>query len=345
MFDRRSSEGTILSATALFVDSAAIENQLAAARQAIATRDTISRVVLTACGGSFAVMQPIEYLFGTKAVSLEATALNAAEFTSRASSRVDADTLVVLCSHSGTTPETVAAAKHARERGALTVAFTFDPTSPLAEASEHVVAYQHGEGKSEAHVGPALLLRLAAGILDDREQAGIAGAVDEAVAQLPTLVPAAREAHSAAADAWGYRHRREPLIYTMAAGSNYGSAYSFAICLLQEMQWVHSAAIHAGEYFHGPFEITEEDVPFIALLGLDETRSVEQRAVDFVTKHSDRVLVLDAQEFGLDVVAPEVRGIFAHLLFNVVLRAYADALADHRGHPLSVRRYMWRMEY
>lgn len=334
-----------MSATALFVDSAAIEDQLVAARQAIATRDTLSRVVLTACGGSYAVMQPIEYLFGTTSTSLEAVALNAAEFTARASSRVDAETLVILCSHSGTTPETVAAAKHARERGALTVAFTFDPTSPLAEAAEYVIAYQHGEGKSEAHVGPALLLRLAAGILDDREQTGIATAIDEGVAQLPTLVSTAREAHAAAADAWGYASRREPLIYTMGAGSNFGSAYSFAICLLQEMQWVHSAAIHAGEYFHGPFEITEQDVPFIALLGLDETRAVEQRAVDFVTSKSEKTLVLDAEDFGLEAVAPEVRGIFAHLLFNIVLRAYADALADHRGHPLSVRRYMWRMEY
>ncbi|WP_372469124.1 SIS domain-containing protein [Microbacterium maritypicum] len=334
-----------MSATALFVDSATIESQLAAARQAIATRENISRVVLTACGGSYAVMQPIEYFFGTTAKTLEATALNAAEFTSRASSRVDAETLVILCSHSGTTPETVQAAKHARERGALTVAFTFDPTSPLAEAAEYVVAYQHGEGKSEAHVGPALILRLVAGILDDREQAGLATAIDDAVAQLPALVPALREAHAVAADEWGYSSRREPLIYTLASGSNFGTAYSFAICLLQEMQWVHSAAIHAGEYFHGPFEITEEDVPFIALLGLDETRPVEQRAVDFLTSHSKRVLVIDAQEFGLDAVSPEVRGIFAHLLFNVVLRAYADALADHRGHPLSVRRYMWRMEY
>lgn len=334
-----------MSATALFVDSATIESQLAAARQAIATRENISRVVLTACGGSYAVMQPIEYFFGTTAKELEATALNAAEFTSRASSRVDAETLVILCSHSGTTPETVQAAKHARERGALTVAFTFDPTSPLAEAAEYVVAYQHGEGKSEAHVGPALILRLVAGILDDREEAGLATAIDDAVAQLPALVPALREAHAVGADEWGYSSRREPLIYTLASGSNFGTAYSFAICLLQEMQWVHSAAIHAGEYFHGPFEITEEDVPFIALLGLDETRPVEQRAVDFLTSHSKRVLVIDAQEFGLDAVSPEVRGIFAHLLFNVVLRAYADALADHRGHPLSVRRYMWRMEY
>ncbi|MGI0519466.1 SIS domain-containing protein [Microbacterium maritypicum] len=334
-----------MSATALFVDSAMIESQLAAARQAIATRENISRVVLTACGGSYAVMQPIEYFFGTRAKNLEAAALNAAEFTSRSSSRVDGDTLVILCSHSGNTPETVAAAKHARERGALTVAFTFDPASPLAEAAEHVVAYQHGEGKSEAHVGPALILRLVAGILDDREQAGVAAAIDDAVAQLPTLVPALRESHAVGADEWGYASRREPLIYTVASGSNFGTAYSFAICLLQEMQWVHSAAIHAGEYFHGPFEITEEDVPFIALLGLDETRLVEQRAVDFLTAHSKRVLVIDAEDFGLDTVASEVRGIFAHLLFNIVLRAYADALADHRGHPLSVRRYMWRMEY
>ena len=131
----------------------------------------------------------------------------------------------------------------------------------------------------------------------------------------------------------------------MAAGSNYGTAYSFAICLLQEMQWVHSAAIHAGEYFHGPFEVTDIDVPFIALLGLDETRPVEQRAVDFLVKHSDRALVIDAETFGLGRFDPAVRGIVAHLLFNPVLRTYADALADHRGHPLSVRRYMWRMEY
>lgn len=342
---QKAPEGTILSATALFVDSATIETQLRDARAAIAAREDISRIVLTACGGSYAVMLPIEYLFGTRATGLEAVALNAAEFTARGSSRVDENALVILCSHSGTTPETVEAARHARSRGALTVAFTFDPASPLAEASEHVIAYQHGEGKSEAHVGSALILRLAAGILDDREQAGIADAIDEAVAQLPTLVPALKERYAEAADKWGFESRREPLIYTMAAGSNYGTAYSFAICLLQEMQWVHSAAIHAGEYFHGPFEVTDEDVPFIALLGLDETRGIEERAVDFLTKHSQRVLVIDAEDFGLDTVPADVRGVFAHLLFNIVLRAYADALADHRGHPLSVRRYMWRMEY
>jgi fructoselysine 6-phosphate deglycase len=252
---------------------------------------------------------------------------------------------VILCSHSGETPETVAAAAHARSLGALTVAFTHELGSPLAEAAEYVVGYQHGPEKSESYVAPALLLRLAAGILDDLEGADLSGRIDDAVAQLPRLVGDLREAHTAPADAYGADYKNEKLIYTMAAGSNYGPAYSFAICLLQEMQWIHSQAIHAGEYFHGPFEVTDRDVPFIALVGLDETRAVEQRAVDFLTQYSDRALVIDANTFGLESVDESVRGIVSHLLFGPVMRAYADALADHRGHPLSVRRYMWRMAY
>ncbi len=334
-----------MSTAVLSTDIDTIESQLTAAREAIAARTAVSNVILTACGGSYAVMLPGQYFLDTRAGRLEAHAVNAAEFTSRSSRLVGEQSVVVLCSHSGTTPETVAAAEHARTAGALTISFTNDPASPLAQASELVIPYQHGPEKSESHVAPALLLRLLAGLLDEREGLGVGEKVDEAIRHLPALVSAAREAHREPADRYGADYKHEPLIYTMASGSNYGSAYSFAICLLQEMQWIHSAAIHAGEYFHGPFEVTDRDVPFIALVGLDETRGVEQRAVDFLTAHSDRALVIDAQEFGLEVVDESLRGIVAHLVFNVVLRAYADALADHRGHPLSVRRYMWRMEY
>ena len=334
-----------MSATVTFVDSATIEQQLVAARAAIAAREAVDRVILTACGGSYAVLMPVEYLLDTKGASFEARVINAAEFTSRASSKIDERTVVVLCSHSGNTPETVEAARHARARGALTVAFTFDPASPLAEESELVIAYQHGPGKSEAHTGPGLTLRLAAGMLDDLDGTTLSAATDAAVASLTTRADAARAAFAERADAWAFDSRREELIYTMASGADYGTAYSFAVCLLQEMQWVHSACIHAGEYFHGPFEITDVDVPFIALLGLDETRPVEQRAVDFLTKYSRKALVVDARDFGLDDVDAQIRGVFAQIIFHIVLRSLADALADHRGHPLSVRRYMWRMDY
>jgi fructoselysine 6-phosphate deglycase len=33
------------------------------------------------------------------------------------------------------------------------------------------------------------------------------------------------------------------------------------------------------------------------------------------------------------------------MIFTPLLRNYAIRLADDRGHPLTVRRYMWRMDY
>lgn len=325
--------------------SEAIEAQLTAAREAIAALPAVGNVVLAACGGSFAVLLPVEFFLSTHTVALNTAALSAAEFTCRDSALVGSETVVILCSHSGTTPETVAAAEHARARGALTVAFTNDPESPLAEAAEYVITYQHGENKSPSYAGPPLALRLAAGLLTDREGLALADPVDDAVRQLPGILAAAEEYYRPIADRWAFERRSDKLIYTLSAGANYGPAYAFSICLLQEMLWIHSAAIHAGEFFHGPLEIADVDVTFIATLGLDQARDMEQRAIDFVQKRSKQVLVVDAAEFGLEQVDEQVRGAVAHLVLGPVLRIFADELADHSGHPLSVRRYMWRMDY
>lgn len=322
-----------------------IEDQLAAAIAAIASRQEVRNVFLTACGGSYALMLPAQYALSVETSAFDAHALTAGEFLARDPKALGSDSVVICCSHSGNTPETVDAARHARERGALTIAFTHVLDSPLAQAAEYAIGYQHGEGKSESYTSAPLLLRLVFALLAARDGNGKLPEIEAAVRALPELVVSAKEAHAKAADAYGRDYKNEKLIYTMAAGSNYGVAYSFAICLLQEMQWIHSQGIHAGEYFHGPFEITDTDVPFIALLGLDNARGMEERAVEFLQRYSDRTLIIDARTFDLSGVAETVRGYVAPLLFSPVLRTYADALADHRGHPLSVRRYMWRMEY
>jgi fructoselysine 6-phosphate deglycase len=114
---------------------------------------------------------------------------------------------------------------------------------------------------------------------------------------------------------------------------------------LMEMQWIHSHALHAGEYFHGPFEILDKDVPVIQLLGLDETRPLEERSLEFTQKYCNRLVVLDALEFDLTGVAETVKGYIAPLVLQTVLRQYAEELAEARNHPLSTRRYMWKVPY
>lgn len=321
------------------------EAQIAAALAAVKARAKLTEVFYVACGGSYALMLPNQYALDRHARSIAAHALNAAEFIARDPARLGPTSLVILCSHSGTTPETVEAAKFARAKGALTIALTNLPGSPLDLAVEFPVYYAHAPKTFAADHSDAVMAKLTFGILAAREQNPLAAKIDSAIAALPGLIDTAVTAHSLRIASFAESHKREPVIYTMGAGANYATAYSYAICIFQEMQWIHSAAIHAGEYFHGPFEITDFDVPFIVLRGLGASQKMDDRGLAFVTKYSQRVTVLDAEELGLGAIDPQVVEHVEPMVFGTLLRVYCDKLADSRGHPLTTRRYMWKMDY
>nr|WP_272948253.1 type II asparaginase [Trabulsiella odontotermitis] len=65
------------------------------------------------------------------------------------------------------------------------------------------------------------------------------------------------------------------------------------------MQWIHSACIHSGEFFHGPFEITDANTPFFFQLSEGSARPVDERALNFLKKYGRRIEVVDAKELGL----------------------------------------------
>ena len=91
--------------------------QIKAALAAVAARPSVTDVYYVACGGSYSIMLPNQYAMDRHATSLAGHALNAAEFLARNPARLGASSVVILCSHSGTTPETVEAARFARAKG------------------------------------------------------------------------------------------------------------------------------------------------------------------------------------------------------------------------------------
>lgn len=322
-----------------------IDAQIANALDAVAGRENVTDIFFVACGGSYANMLPNQYIVEREAQAIIGNALNAAEFKARAPKRLGKNSVVIACSHSGTTPETVEAVKIARAAGALTISLTHDLGSPLDQESEFTVSYVHAPMTMSPVHSAAVLQRLTFGILKVREGNTKADDFDKGLAAFPALAEKLVADYCDKVAEFAESHKREAIIYTMASGANFGQAYSFAICLLQEMQWVHSAAIHAGEYFHGPFEITDFDVPFLQLMGLGPSRSMDERALAFAKKYSERVTVLDAKDLGVTSLPESVSEYLAPLVFSPVLRAYADKLSEAKGHPLTVRRYMWKMEY
>ncbi|WP_236015341.1 SIS domain-containing protein [Planococcus soli] len=318
-------------------------NQIANVLEAVKSRD-IQNVYFVACGGSMASLSFGEY-FISKETEVPSFVYTANEFIHRNPKSVGENTLVILRSHSGTTPETVEAASFAREKGALTVSISMEAESPLCQAAEHIVHYNYKDGSDaidgEVGIFYTLIFELLNALAPNEKYKRV-------VSQLPNvgeLIQKNIEQFADAANEFGKKNKREHIIYTMASGAYIHHAYSFTSCLLMEMLWIHSNAIHSGEFFHGPFEITDYDVPFLVVKGAGTSRPLDERALDFVQKFSDKVEVVDIETLNYEGVDEDLKEYFGPALAGSVLRLYADALAEHTGHPLSVRRYMWKMDY
>lgn len=317
--------------------------QIQAAIEAV-RKKKIKNIYFVACGGSKASLGVGEY-FIDRDLKIPSWVYTSNEFIHRSPKALDENSLVITKSHSGTTPETVEATKFAREKGALTISITFDAESPLAKAGEYLVHYNYKDG-SDVIDGPVgiywtFIFELLNAI-DPNEK------YERALSQLvnlETLIASNQKKVEEAANEFGIRNKREKLIYTMASGAYFDEVYSFTSCLLMEMLWINSNAIHAGEYFHGPFEVTDYDVPFLIVKGEGASRPLDERAIAFAEKFSKNVEVIDVAEFDFTGVDGDLKEYFGPVLVGSVMRLYADGLAEHTGHPLSVRRYMWKMEY
>ena len=137
------------------------------------------------------------------------------------------------------------------------------------------------------------------------------------------------------AEKWAKMYKDEKLIYTMGSGSAHSVAYSFAICLLMEMQWINSSAIHSGEYFHGPFEITDRETPFIVFMSEGRTRPLDQRALDFLKQYAEKLMIVDVKELGINTIDDKVVEFFNPLLLVHAIRVFAQKLSEERKHPLT----------
>jgi fructoselysine 6-phosphate deglycase len=324
----------------------ALNQKVQTAISAFAQRD-IFHVFLVGCGGSLSIMHAGKYFLDRHSGRLACDLYNADEFVCRDPARLGPGALVLLCSQTGATVETVRAAEHARQRGALTVAMTLDLFSPLARSVDVAVAYESsyttGAKIDAARSNYGVLLSLLAQLVETREDAKLISPLSESLGHLNAVIDRAHESCSAKLAAYAPRFARQRTIYTLASGAAFGAAYSFAICVLMEMQWYDSQAIHANEFFHGPFEVVDKTACFIVLDGLDDTRRLTQRARAFLLKFGapENILVLDPMDLEMTGIEETFRPYLAPLILFDVLWRFAYRLADLRQQPmLEGRRYM-----
>ena len=303
-------------------------------------------VYFVACGGSRATMNPGKYILERETDKITTDIYTAKEFAAAPPKRFSENSIVVLNFYSGTTAETVEACQLAKEKGARTIAFSMFPEKAIGIADE-VVFYEDEPSNPPPNfltIFPAVY-QVVFTILDVLEQTSYTPLIQHAMEQLDHIYATERAKRAEELRAFADKYYNEPIFYTTGAGMDYQMCYIMTVCILLEAQWIHSAAFHAGEFFHGPFEVVDKNTPYFCVLGLDETRSMEERALEFLLRYSDKVFAIDAKDFDLSSIDERVRKFVAPVILNRVMQMYGEALATRRAHPLSIRRYMGKVKY
>lgn len=322
-----------------------LANVKAIVAEIVASHD-VKSVAFVGCGASSSELYPGYYFLKDAARTLRPFHFTASEFNQDTPAWVDESAAVITCSLGGTTPEAVEANHVAKSLGATVIAVTHAAGSALTEEADYSIVHGFELNYAAKIEKMGYVIALAVELLQQTEGYEHYDAMLDGFDRIFDLAEsAANHAKGFAAD-FGRQFKDDPLIYYMSSGASLDVAYSSSICLMMEMQWVNSGSFHSGEYFHGPFEITDKDVPFVLFMNDGKTRKADARALTFLNRFDAKVAVVDAKDYGLSSeIAGSVVTYFNPMLHTAVFRTYAEALSEERNHPLTARRYMWKLEY
>lgn len=209
-------------------------------------RRGIGLVVIAARGTSDHAAVYAQYVLGARnglTVALAAPSL----VTLYGASPRYGNALVIGLSQSGRSPDVVGVLSAARAQGALTLAITNEPASPLALAAEHCMDLAAGEERSVAatktYTAELLAVATLSASLDDDGARAALGAVPEALGRALTAEP---EAARIAADQVSLDRA-----VVLGRGFGYATAREWSL-KLKEVAQLWADPYSAADFAHGP---------------------------------------------------------------------------------------------
>lgn len=219
--------------------------------------------------------------------------------------------LVVGVSQSGQSPDIVSVVAEGRRQGALTLAITNDPSSPLAQEAELVLDTATGPEQAVAATKTYTAQLLAIALLS-AALAGDEGRLD-ALERLPELVHEALALEAAIENAV-QRYRYMTQCVVLGRGYNYATAYEWSL-KLKELTYVVAEPYSSADFQHGPVAIVSQGFPVLAVvpsgavfddvLSLLRTLVEEHRAELLAISNEDAALALAQTPLRLPADLPE----------------------------------------
>ncbi len=204
------------------------------------------------------------------------------------------DALVIGISQSGASPDVAGVVAAATAQGAVTVAITNEPGSPLGAAADHVIDLRTGPERS---VAATKTYTASLGAV-----AALSGADAEALAAIPDAMARqlAREVPAAAAAGWRQ-------LAVIGRGVAYGTAFEAAL-KLSELTGMVAAPWSSADFMHGPIAIVEPGFPILAIAPSGPTADGMRELLEAArSRGADLTVISDDPELPADLLIAQER--------------------------------------
>lgn len=244
--------------------------------------------------------------------------------------------LVLAISQSGQSPDIVAVVSAAREAGALTVAITNDPASPLAAAAEWSLDCHAGRElavpATKTYVAElATVASLVASVEPTAELSGAIAALPAALHE--TIARAERWLDGPGSDAVR-DHVDADRALLVSRGYNLATALELAL-KLKETCGLFAEAYSTADFAHGPLVLSQPGVPTLAIRPDGPMGTLVDETLAAVTARGGRAAVIGGIEsaahagaLALPTTLPEP---LTPLVYVVPGQLVVEAVARRRG--------------
>lgn len=295
-------------------------------------------IFISSVGGSQAMMDPFADMINEMS-DIPVYSVLVSTLIVTGHNQLNKDSLVFMSSKSGDTMETVAGAQYLKKMGCTIVSIVGKEKSPLEALSDYCVVYKNGRPQE-------LVMYLLIGkILMNRGYFNEYKKFADELKELPAVLVSVRKEVDEKAIDYCQKYHNEPYNIWIASGNLWPVCYAYAMCVLEESQWIRTKSVSSPEFFHGTLELIEKDVCVTLLVTEGKTRNLDLRVKNFIEKYSNKTTVFDCKEFAYPGISDEFRGLLSPVVMNAILQRISKNMEVITNHSLDIRRYYRKVDY
>ena len=264
---------------------------------AAAIRERKPRLVMFAArGSSDNAARYGQYLFGSQnrlPVALATPSL----FTLYETPPDLRDALVIGISQSGQSPDIVAVMQEGNRQGAISLALTNTPDSPLAEQAQYTLSLRAGREESVAATKTytaSLLLLAMLGMALNEDAVGaqalqqVPGMFTQTLAKCQPVMECSRSYQDAQA------------FVVLGRGYNYATAYEIAL-KLKELAYILAEPYSSADFRHGSVSIVQRGFPVIAVVAEGRVAAETLQLLRELRERGARIIVISALDEAAEI--------------------------------------------